>query len=189
VTETPAADKSEIVYRVNARNEIVFVSRGWDRFAASNDGERIMSSLILQQPLFDFVADPTTRALYRRVLDLARTGRALRFELRCDSPSCRRLLAMTVTPAENGDVDFCTHVLSAQERESQALLDPDVARSDEILRDCSWCNRIEIDGKWIEVEDAIESLKLFEQSYLPAMQHGVCEPCFAKMTETLAEIA
>jgi hypothetical protein len=187
VTERASQDKDEIVYRVNAKDEIVFVSPGWDRFAASNDGDGVMSSLILNRPLWQFISDPTTRELYREILARIRSGRSLRFDLRCDSPACRRLLEMIVTPAADGDVDFCTHVLHAEDRESQALLDPGVARSEKALRDCSWCNRIEIDGEWLEVEDAIDRLHLFEQSYLPSMLHGICEPCFAKMTETLAE--
>lgn len=66
---------------------------------------------------------------------------------------------------------------------TQELFDSDVPRSEEMLRVCSWCNRVEQDGQW--VEDAVRESRIFERSRPPMMTHGICEICVQRMIDTI----
>jgi hypothetical protein len=46
------------------------------------------------------------------------------------------------------------------------------------LRLCSWCRRLEADGKWVQVEDFVA------HRLDTATSHGICPDCNAKMLET-----
>ena len=113
---------SDIIYRVNDQDEIVFVNEAWDRFAACNAGKDVTSTQVLHRPPWDFINDSTTQGLYRQVLKRIRDGRALQFDFRCDSPACRRLLQMDVRRGEDGTVEFHTSTLSEEIRQPPALL-------------------------------------------------------------------
>jgi hypothetical protein len=142
------SEEGDILYRVNDRDEIVYVSESWDQFATANSGERVISAAVLNRPLWNFVTDTTTRALYRDVLKRIRDGRIIRFSFRCDSPAHCRRLEMIVARGEGDTVDFKTRTLAVEERLPQALLDPNAARTDELLRVCSWCNKVFVNGAW-----------------------------------------
>lgn len=177
--------RGEIIYRVDDRDDIVFVNEEWDRFAEANAGEGITSSHVLKRPLWDFIVDLTTRELYRQVMKRIRDGSSVRFSLRCDSPTCRRLLAMEVARREDGTVEFRTRTLSEETRNPVPLPTASAACSDELLRVCGWCKKVFADGAWEEVEVAIDRLKLFHRDIPPSVTHGICERCYQDMRATL----
>ncbi|MGF1677686.1 MAG: hypothetical protein ACFCUX_00665, partial [Candidatus Methylacidiphilales bacterium] len=111
--------------------------------------------------------------------------------LRCDGPACRRLLEMIIRAAADGSVEFETKSLHVEDRAPVALLSRGAARSTELIRVCAWCNRIDSgsgSGEWVEIEDAVERLGLFELQEVPQLTHGICEACFDSMTCMLAEM-
>lgn len=180
-------DRRDLIYRVNDRDEIVFVNEEWDRFASANAGEAVTSSQVLHHPLWDFIVDSTTCELYRQALKRIRDGRSIRFTFRCDSPSCRRLLEMEVGRGENHSVEFRTRTLSEESRPPLVFPESDAAGSHELLRVCGWCKKVFVGGTWTEVEEAVAQLRLFHRPFLPRMTHGICEGCYQKMTKTLAD--
>ncbi len=70
-------------------------------------------------------------------------------------------------------------------REPVALIDPSIIRSDGFLVLCSWCKKVELSGNWVEAEEAMDRLKLFEQEAIPQVTHGVCPPCTAAVKEEI----
>ena len=44
---------------------------------------------------------------------------------------------------------------------------------------CGWCDRFEVDGEWVEVEEAAQRLELFDRAELPTISHGICPDCNA----------
>lgn len=179
---------SEIRYRLNDRDEIVFVSESWDRFAVANDGAATTAQQVLGRPLWDFIADPTTRALYRDVLVRIREGRQVQFTFRCDSPACRRLLEMTVQGAADGGVEFRSRTVSEEDRAAQPLLAEGTGGEGPTIRMCGWCKKVDLAGEWVEVEVAVADLRLLEQGTPPAINHGICDPCFERMVAALASV-
>ncbi|MBM3821916.1 MAG: hypothetical protein FJ404_03330 [Verrucomicrobia bacterium] len=177
---------NDIVYRVNAADKICFTNKQYDEFAAANEGNAALTAAVLHRPIWDFISDPTTRHLYEKVIERVRDDRSIRFSFRCDSPACRRKLELTVVSVEDGGVEFRTRTISEETRATQALLQHRAGPSESLLRMCAWCNAIEVDGVWVEVEEAARRLRLFEHSYLPTLTHGMCEPCFMRIKKTLS---
>ena len=183
----PADVDGDLAYRINERDEIVFVNEEWDRFAAGNGGERVLGAQVLHHSLWDFITDQTTLLLYRDVLKRIRNGRLVQFTFRCDSPACRRLLMMSVARRDDGLIEFRTRPISQEPRPPIAVLAPHAAHSDTLLRVCSWCCRIDAGGEWVEVEEAITRLQLLEQPLLPMITHGICESCYETVFREFAE--
>ncbi len=165
-------DNTDIIYRVNSSDQICFANRPYDEFARANDGEPALSSAVLNRSLWSFIADPVTEQLYREVLRRVRSGRTIKFTLRCDSPDCRRLMEMEVVAAADQNVTFRTRLLSQESRPPQAMLERHTRTSDHLLRMCSWCCRVNWDGNWIELEVAARQSGLFEAASPPASRMG-----------------
>ena len=177
---------NDLVYRINDRDEIVYVNSVWDAFARANNADGVIGTAVLHHTLWNYITDKTTRALYHDVLKRIRDGRSVQFGFRCDSPDRRRFMDMQVERSFGGLIEFRTRVLAEEPRAPVAALDPQLKRSSELMRVCGWCSRVDADGEWLEVEDAIVRLRLFERSELPQMSHGICEACYEKMMATLA---
>jgi hypothetical protein len=187
MNSTPWGGDDELRYRLNDRDEIVFVNEAWNDFARANGGDDLVAPRVLGRSLWEFVTDATTRQLYRDVLKRVRGGRQVRLQLRCDTPAVRRLLELDVSQASPGTIDFRTRVIWIEHREHQALLEPDRASSEELLPTCAWCKKVDLGGTWVEVEDAVAQLRLFERPLLPRLTHGICQSCYAEITKVLVE--
>lgn len=175
-------------YVIDAEDKIAFVDDGWCRFAEANDGVELKGQAILGQSLWDSITDLTTRNLYQQIVSRVRQGKLARFTLRCDSPECRRLLEMTISARADGSVEFETRAVHVEDREPVALLSRKTLRSTDLLLACAWCNRVDVGStskEWMEVEDAMERLRLFELERVPQLTHGMCEACLASMMSTL----
>jgi hypothetical protein len=46
---------------------------------------------------------------------------------------------------------------------------------------CAWCKRVDTDGCWLELDQAIARQRLFEAQLLPEISHGICEDCMKRM--------
>lgn len=175
----------EIVYRINHRDELVYVNEGWDRFAEANEGHDVVSGKVLTRSLWDFVSDTSTRAIYRRLIDLVREGRSTTFTLRCDSPTRIRILEMTIALCGECEVEFRTRELEERPRDLPVQFSYSVLDGEEFLRVCGWCKKVDVEGSWVELDEAVDSQPLLHCFPLPRMTHGICEPCFLRMTEEL----
>lgn len=185
------ADIPRIRYAIDAADKICFVDEAWARFAVANDGPELTRSAVIGTSLWDCIADHATRTLYQQVVARVRQGQIAEFSLRCDGPSCRRLLEMTIRAAADGGVEFETRTLSAEDRPSVPLLSRTAPRSSELLRMCAWCNQVNIGtdaDQWVEVETAMEQLRIFEHDAAPRVTHGICEPCLERMMETIEQM-
>jgi hypothetical protein len=170
---------------VNGRDAIVFVDEGWLAFARANDARHLIGERVLGHSLWEFVSDATTAHLYQKTLRRVRQGHVARFPLRCDGPAHRRWLEMTITPLEAEGAEFATRVVKVEDREAVSLLDPSTPRSEQWQALCAWCSRLEIEGAWVEVEEAIQRLRLFEAATLPRLTHGICSSFFQNVMSTL----
>ena len=175
-------DEPTVRYRLNARNEIAFVDEGWDRFAAENDAPELMGDAVLGRPLSDFLRDESIAQVYRHLLDRVRRGHPARFEIRCDGPERRRLLSLHVRATTAGEVEFTTTPVRLEPRDPVRLLDRRAPRGSGLVRLCAWCNRVWADDGWLEVENAIARLGLFETQPMPALTHGMCPGCLDRVT-------
>ena len=175
-------------YAIDADDKICFVDEGWRQFAEENDGSELAQPAIIGQLLWNHISDETTRKLYQQIVARVRKGQVARFRLRCDGPEFRRLLEMTISSAANGNVEFETSIVQIEARAPLALLSRATPRSNELLRVCAWCTRVDVSAgsnDWVEVEEAVDRLRLFELEKAPQLTHGICEVCLESMTKTM----
>lgn len=180
----------EMEYRIDSEDRIVSVNSAWEEFARRNHGAHLLPPAILGSRLWDSIREPTTRNIYRNLVSRIRKGSGpAEFLFRCDSPGVRRLLAMRVAPAVDGLVSFSVRTIAEEEREEVLLLDPTMRRKKDLVAICSWCLRLAVgDQEWIEIEDAVSRLGIFENPELPRLSHGgICPRCRSGVEGALAE--
>jgi hypothetical protein len=165
-------------YAIDEHDHLVKVDEGYYRFAEENGWEEAGTSL--GRSLWDYVAGEdlkkVQRLLLRRVRDEAGD---VELPFRCDGPDVRREMEIRILARPGGRaVLFSARLRSEAERDvHQPLLDPTAPRGIDTLAMCGWCDRFEVDGEWVEVEEAARRLRLFERPELPALTHGICPDC------------
>jgi len=177
--------KLDVVYRVDAKGRLVYVNDGWNLFAEQNDTPELIGAAVLGRPLADFIDGPETKHIYEQVFRRVESGVPMKLPYRCDSPTARRRMTLSIAAHGAGEIEFRSHLVEAQSRDSVGLLEPRRLRSAELLTLCSWCNRGLIDDSWHEIEEVITGLRLFDAE-LPRLTHGMCPECVARLTQDLA---
>jgi len=173
-------------YQVNADNRIDWVDSEWLSFACENDASHLNTEAVVGEPLFRFIDGIETQHLYRMILDrVRRVQQSIVIPFRCDSPSVRRFMELDVSPCVNRAVQFSGRIVQEQQRRSVLLLDSSVGRTDEFVVVCSWCKRIAASGLWLDVEHAVRKLRLFDESRLPLLTHGICIDCRERMLQEI----
>ncbi|HEY8559932.1 MAG TPA: hypothetical protein VIL74_05985 [Pyrinomonadaceae bacterium] len=181
--------QNSIIYRINSRDEIVFVNEKWDETVRSQNNLTLLGQNIRGRVIWDFISDYVTRDLYREIIKIVRFGKPVRFNFRCDSPSTRRLMEMNIT-LHDDEVQFESKIIRAEKRPFQRLLSINTFRSDELLNLCGWCNKVNVENDtWSEVEDAVPVMRIFENDKLPDISHGICGDCYKPWIKELTEAA
>ncbi len=167
-------------YAIDEHDHLIRVDDGYYRFAEENGWADAGSSL--GRSLWDYVGGSEMVKLQRLLLRRIRDGVGdVELPFRCDGPNVRREMDIRIVARPGGRVVlFSSRLRSERERDlPQRLLDPATPRSAEVLAMCGWCDRFEVDGEWVEVEEAAARLELFNRAELPALSHGVCPDCNA----------
>lgn len=169
------------IYLIDETDRIVNVSDNWLLFAQENEADASCHpEAIMNKPIWDYISGMETQYLFKVTLEKVRaTDKPVVLPFRCDAPDMRRYLELRITPADQKCIEFTSYIVREEARERVELLETDMPRSDEILKMCSMCKKINLSGgDWVEVEIAVATLKLFEQLKLPQISHGLCPECF-----------
>jgi hypothetical protein len=167
----------ELVYTVDDRDHIIYVNHAWDLFAIANDAPELSGPHVLGRSIFDFIQGAESRHMTSMLLRRARSaGATIAVPFRCDSSREKRALEMLVTPVGDS-VEIRTRLRHAEPRHTVPLLDRDRLAAMDLLTLCSWCNRVKVDGEWLELEEAAARLGLFQVPVLPTLTHGICKAC------------
>ncbi len=179
----------DIIYDLSATDEVVWVNDAWSRCADANDGGALSPDLVLRRRLWDFIAGEPTRHIYGLLFDRVRSGgEVVRLSFRCDAPARRRLLELEISPLPDGYIRCRTRSVAEEARNPVALLDPARARSDQLLRLCSWCKRMAVPERgWLHLEVAVSALGLFADRLPPDLTHGVCPDCARILEEAVSD--
>lgn len=168
-----------IRYQIDAHDLLISVSSSWASFAAANGGNNLDPSIVIGQPLWRYIVGKELRHLFELLLQRARRAQhRIILPFRCDSPGERRFMQLEVHAYPDRSVGFVSRLLHAHPRAPIAVLGPGGERTQEWLRICSWCNRAQLPrDEWVEIEEAVSRLGLFNQSQLPQLTHGICPTC------------
>lgn len=165
-------------YELDARLHLVAADEAFANFALANDAPELVPPGPLGRSLMSFISDPTTAHLYAELFRRVATRQSpLTVRLRCDSPTLRRFLTLTISPRASG-FRLVSHVERVEERDPQPLLGREQATgTGALMRMCSWCKRMDVHGAWLEVEEAVATLRLFEHAPPPRLTHTMCRTC------------
>ena len=170
---------SDLEYCVDAEDRISSVNQEWLSFAEANEGRVLLPPGILGRSLWDFIADIETQHIYGVLHRRVRThGLPVRFSFRCDGPERRRLLQLDILSQRDEELLYRVRPLKEEVRALVPLLDPQRPRVESFVTMCGWCKRVAVSQRrWLEVEEAVVALALFDEPRLPQLTHGVCEEC------------
>jgi hypothetical protein len=173
------ATNKDVVYVIDDQDRLVCVNENWEQFASQNLGEELLPSSILNQSIWQSVVDRDTRLIYEELFSRVREhGEKLRFAYRCDTPTLRRFMELQLHPLAENQIQIVSRVLRVEERAYTALLDPLSERSQAFIDICGWCKRVHVsEDRWVEVEEAIQVLGLFDAPTMPHLSHGICPDC------------
>ncbi len=165
-------------YAIDEQDHLVKVDAGYYSFAEKNGWAEAGASL--GRSLWDYVAGHEMKKLQRMLVRRIRDEVGdVELPFRCDGPGVRREMNIRIVARPPGRaVLFSAKVRAEEQREEpQPLLDPEVPRGKGEVEMCGWCDRFEVEGEWVEVEEAARLLELFNRPELPALNHGVCPDC------------
>lgn len=180
------ANATQVRYHLDAEDRLDGFDAGWTAFAHANDGEALLPSKVLGQPLWTFISDSTTILIYRKILQRLRAGGPpVAFRFRCDSPDRRRLLGMRITSDRSGGIQFDVTPISEEWRAPVLLLAANAPRDAGLVLMCAWCQHVRLPSeRWVEVEEAIDGLAIFNTDTVPRVSHGICPSCSVTWLES-----
>ncbi|MGE0709112.1 MAG: hypothetical protein AB7N76_00460 [Planctomycetota bacterium] len=164
-------------YRLDAKDRIVWFDEGFSRFAAQN-GDPDLPNRVLDTPLWDHVDGQGVGSVTMAVLQRARHAGPLSFPYRCDSPTLRRFMRMTVAPRGDDSLELCSTILRTEPREPVPIPLGGRDLPGPLLTICAWCRRVQTPGGWLEPEEAIGALDLLTSDVAPRVTHGMCDGCY-----------
>lgn len=165
-------------YAIDEHDHLIKVDEGYYSFAEENGWEEATTSL--GRSLWDYVAGHKMVKLQRLLVRRIRDGVGdVELPFRCDGPGVRREMKIRIVARPGGRVVLFSARLRSEEARDlpQRLLDPATPRGEDVLEMCGWCDRFEVDGEWVEVEEAARRLELFNRPELPVLSHGICPDC------------
>jgi len=169
------------VYCIDDRDVVLGVSGGWGSFARANGwGRGGCPENVVGRVLWDFIQGAETRHLYAELFREVRSGKTCGpIPFRCDSPGERRFLELVMSPLTDRRIEITSTIVRAEPRDNVGLLDIEVPRSNDLVRMCSMCKRIDVArDNWVGTEEGVVKLRLFEANQMPGLTHGVCPSCF-----------
>lgn len=180
-------DESHYRYRIDALDRLTDVDDAWLAFAVENDTTSLTATAVIGKSLWHYIDGPYTRQLYQVLFERVRqTKQTVIIPFRCDSPTLRRDMNLSITPGENNELHFDGTLLRTAETEPNPLLNTRARRSQTMLSMCSFCKAVEIHpNEWIQPEIAVARLKLFDESDAPQISHGVCNDCVGEFNRRM----
>ena len=107
-------------------------------FARDNGGEPLTEASVLGTSLWKYVSGAEVRHVYGHLFRRGRSGAAMAFPFRCDSPTIRRFHEMRMGSLEAGEIEVSCYLLREEQRATgpMALLDTGVPRGTELITMC-----------------------------------------------------
>lgn len=172
-----------VEYWIDADDVVREVGEGWADFARANDAAELVAPPA-DRTLWEQMASEEVADLWRLLVERVRSLEVeARVPFRCDGPAARRWFEMTLTPGPERRVKFRSVLAFEELRTPLALLDGQADRDPSVppVAMCSWCNRGEHHGDWLDVEELVVAARLLEEPTLPPLSYGICVACSHEM--------
>jgi hypothetical protein len=175
-----ATSDHELICHIDAAGTVIEVNDQWHEFSRENQLAGAPSLSSVGRPFWDHMGNRTiVHFLLALVAKVRRTGREIAVPFRLNTPQKRRQLELRLLRKPAGMVEFRWRIqreerLDARSKKPWENLWP--RYSDDLIRMCSWCKRVAAPD-WVEVDEAVRRLKLFESDPIPRVTHTICETC------------
>lgn len=172
----------DLAYTLGRDDRIEQLCPYWSRAARDRMGMRLDEDFILGRPLWDFINGGATLRLYDALVwHVRNTGRRVSFRYRGDCPGAIRYMRMNLTPGEGRRVHLRSELLHDQPTARAVYFTHvDYHRSPKLVQ-CSMCNKLEADGRWYTLSEAIEHTTLLDSLLPTEVGDTVCDSCRTKL--------
>jgi hypothetical protein len=166
-------------YSIDADDAVASVSDAWLEFARNNRAPELTRDYVVGQTLWRFIAGRETRRLYEELFARVRVfHKPIEIPFRCDSPDRFRFMRLILGSASQDSIKCEGILIREQERPFFSILDRAFPRTKASLPMCSLCKRILVFGaRWVEPQDAIRELDLFDSASPPEIEYLICDDC------------
>lgn len=167
------------IYVLDGDDRIRGVGGGWDSFATANGAAELAGDALVGRSLWDCIAGPEVRELYRALFDRVRSrGRTVDVPFRCDAPDRRRHMQLRVQPISGASLEGLELIASLERSVPRDMVELHHGQGPrgELLVMCSWCKRLRLD-EWCDIEDAATKHGVLLGPELPPITHGMCPGC------------
>ena len=179
-----------VEYSIDCNDMVVSTGGDWDRFATENDGEELANEPP-KLSLWSQIEGQDAREVWRLVVnEVRRSDTAAKVPFRCDAPGLRRWYEVSVTPGEDGSVDFRSELLFEEERPAVNLVlrGAERTRSVEPIEVCCWCARGRDGNRWISLDELVLKRRVLENQPVPEVVQGICQECADSMSEAASTL-
>ena len=183
---------SALSYTIDTQNMIVAVGGAWDDFARNNDGDKIVSTLIIGKKLNQFIhGDETLMFVLTMIMSARILNRPVHRPYRCDSPTLKRFMTMTVQPLGQGAVEVIHQELRSEPiKHTVHMVAAPAGSGTSYAKRCSVCNRVKLEGVWSEVDEAVQAKRLVPTvASTVKVIYGVCPDCVSNRAGGATEFA
>lgn len=171
-------DFRKFIYRIDENNIIVYVNEEWLEFARENKSAGLTRESVIGTSLWKYINDIETVHIYESLIERVKmNGNPVIVPYRCDSPQRRRFMEMKIYQIPANFIEFQNFILREEPRKLITLIDTAAPRNGKILELCGWCKKVLTPEGWVEIEEAMQLLKLFNIPKLPKISHGICPAC------------
>lgn len=179
VTTSKTPTRPTYIYRLDQDDRIISVNEAWKQFARENGAPELQENAVIGRVLWDFMGDRDTVLLHQLIVGKVRAHqKILSWSFRCDSADRYRIMESTVSPMDNGGIEYTNYFISEYPRAKISLIDPKASRTDEFLRLCSWCKGVIQGQHVVTLEYYDELLNQSTTGSIPRLNHGMCNDCY-----------
>ena len=166
------------LYRIDAADAIRFVGPQWIVFARDNEAPELTEELVLERPIWDFVAGAEVRRLYEELFRSLRSRpQEVVIPFRCDSPTVVRRMELTLRSVGSGGIELEGRLLKRENRDRVDILSRRAERSKEVVQVCSLCRRFLSGDAWVEAARLLAQKRIFNTEPVPRLEESVCPTC------------
>lgn len=166
------------VYRIDARDRLIYVSEDWLAFARENDAPELVPGSLMGAEIWSFIQGETIQDVYQAMFDRVRvSGIELVVPFRCDSPEAIRRMELAMRPVGRGEIELEGRLLSTGPRENVHLLDRHARRARRTVPICSFCRQVAVSGSWLEASEAVARYGFLSGATPPRLREQICTSC------------
>lgn len=172
----------DLAYTLGGDDRIEGLCPYWTRAANQRMGLRLDEACVLGRPVWDFINGGATLRLYDALIWHVRiTGRRASFRYRGDCPGAIRYMRMTLTPGTGRRVHLRSELLHDQPTPQAVYFSHvDYRRRPDLIQ-CSLCHKLEADGRWYTLSEALEYTTLLDTLLPTEVGDTVCDSCRTKL--------